>query len=368
MSWFYISLNNFRATIQGDFEESAKSSASNLQRSLNEKLLLLESMHSFTQNIQIADRSWAVTAAPTIDFMSGKRADSAWLILEVGFLLALILAFYLFEQTRSAAKIKAAEKERQTLENQLFRSHKMDAIGRLVGGIAHDFNNLLTSIMGYTELAIFQRDESKTQEYLQHVLQGSEKGKSLIRKLLSFSRNEPAQNSPQSLPALIEHSLSMLKPVMPSRIILKFEAEHDVPLVNIDPTSLDQIIVNLYINARDAITEQCKINISLKYQHIQEAACLSCQASINGNYVVLCVEDSGLGIEADAMQRIFKPFYTTKSADQGTGLGLSIIHNITHGCQGHILVTSQPGSGGSQFKLLFPASAADAKPVLRKVR
>jgi len=153
---------------------------------------------------------------------------------------------------------------------------------------------------------------------------------------------------------------------MPSRIIMKFEAEHDVPLVNIDPTSLDQILVNLCINARDAIAEQGKINISLKYQHIQEATCLSCQSGINGNYVVLCVEDSGQGIPDDAMQRIFKPFYTTKSADQGTGLGLSIIHNITHGCQGHILVTSQPGSGGSQFKVLLPATATDAKPALRK--
>ncbi len=412
---FWFSLQGFRRDTGSDFEASAHTTAGMLQYALSEKLLLEDltglrfspravfeqvlqllpqqgiaytltepdsrpgqggpyrygqetaqdlarrwqltqwQPQALTLPVQAAGQQWTLVAQPAAGYMSSHQPDSAWFILSVGLLLACILASYLVEQARSSERIKATESERLSLENQLFRSQKMEAIGRLVGGIAHDFNNLLTSIIGYAELALHERDARRSEEYLQLIQQGGEKGRGLIRKLLSFSRNEPTQNMPVQLAPLVESTLSMLKPVMPARIDIRFSSERDLPRVSIDPTSLDQVLVNLCINARDAIEHKGSISISLRQHHIEEACCSSCAASFGGHHVALCVEDSGAGIPPEALARIFRPFYTTKEAGKGTGLGLSIIHNIAHGCRGHVLVSSQPGVK-TQFRLFFPVA------------
>lgn len=299
------------------------------------------------------DRQWELVTNPGVGYMQQRQPDSAWFILSVGLLLACILAYYLVEQTRSHERIKANEAERLSLENQLFRSQKMEAVGRLVGGIAHDFNNLLTSILGYAELAQFERDPQQTEEYLRLIQQGGERGKGLIRKLLSFSRSDHLEHTPQHLPPLVEQTLLMLKPVMPRSIDIQFDSERGLPQVSIDPTSLDQVLVNLCINARDAIGQRGLIRVSLKQTHVKDCHCTSCEAAIDGLYVSLEVEDNGSGMPQDTLASIFKPFYTTKEAGKGTGLGLSIIHNITHGCRGHIVVRSWQGTG-TRFQLLLP--------------
>jgi signal transduction histidine kinase len=307
------------------------------------------------QRLRIADREWELVTTPASGYMRGLQADSAWFILSVGLLLAFILASYLIELARSSERIKATESERLSLENQLFRSQKMEAIGRLVGGIAHDFNNLLTSIMGYAELALYEKDPRRNEEYLQLIQQGGEKGRSLIGKLLSFSRNEPAQLAPVQLPPLVENTISMLKPVMPPRIDIGFSCDGDLPPACIDATSLDQVLVNLCINARDAIEHRGSIHISVQRSPVQQACCSSCSGQFGGDHVVLCVQDTGCGIPQEALGRIFKPFYTTKEAGKGTGLGLSIIHNVVHICRGHVQVESRPGQA-TQFRLYLPVA------------
>jgi signal transduction histidine kinase len=314
---------------------------------------------------RVADREWELVASPTTAFMQRRQSNTASFILSIGLLLACILGSYMVEQVRNSERIGATEAERHSLENQLFRSQKMEAIGRLVGGIAHDFSNLLTSIMGYAELALYERDAQRNEEYLTLIQQGGEKGRGLISKLLSFSRNEPAQQLPLELTPLVEHTLSMLKPVLPARIDLQFRSEAGLPRVSIDPTSLDQALVNLCINARDAIDQRGSIRISLELQQAEALSCTSCDAKFSGNFVALRVADSGSGIPQESLTRIFKPFYTTKEAGKGTGLGLSIIHNVVHGCRGHVVVSSQPGTG-TQFQLLFPAVEKARREVLLK--
>lgn len=314
---------------------------------------------------RVADREWELVASPAVAYMQGRQSDTASFILSVGLLLACILASYMVEQVRNSERVGATEAERLSLENQLFRSQKMEAIGRLVGGIAHDFNNLLTSIMGYAELALYERDAQRNEEYLNLIQQGGEKGRGLISKLLSFSRNEPAQQLPLELTPLVEHTLSMLKPVLPARIDLQFRSEAGLPRVSIDPTSLDQALVNLCINARDAIDHRGSIHISLALQQAEALHCTSCEAEFSGSFVALGVADSGSGIPHESLARIFKPFYTTKEAGKGTGLGLSIIHNVVHGCRGHVVVSSQAGAG-TRFQLLFPAVEKARRDALLK--
>lgn len=314
---------------------------------------------------RIANREWELVASPAAAYMQGRQSDTASFILSVGLLLACILASYMVEQVRNSERVSATEAERLSLENQLFRSQKMEAIGRLVGGIAHDFNNLLTSIMGYAELALYERDAQRNEEYLNLIQQGGEKGRGLIRKLLSFSRNEPAQQLPLELTPLVEHTLSMLKPVLPARIDIQFRSEASLPRVSIDPTSLDQALVNLCINARDAIEHRGSICISLELQQAQALRCTSCEAEFSGSFVALGVTDSGSGIPQESLTRIFKPFYTTKEAGKGTGLGLSIIHNVVHGCRGHVVVSSRHGAG-TRFQLLLPAVEQARRETLLK--
>lgn len=291
--------------------------------------------------------------------LHAREPDSAWFILSVGILLAGVLAFYIVEQVRSNERIQAAETQRQALENQLVRSQKLEAVGSLVGGIAHDFNNLLTSIIGYVELAQVDTDATRNAEYLEQIRLGGEKGRGLIRKLLRFSRGEPTQAAPQSLPALVESTLDMLRPVLPARIDLHYAYAPDLPQVCIDPTSLDQLVINLCINARDAIDGSGRISINITQYETAQAHCIACAEGFGGHYVELCVEDSGTGIAAETLEHVFQAFYTTKEGDKGTGLGLSIIHTIMHACDGHILLSSQAGEG-ARFHLLFPAAAIPA--------
>ena len=247
--------------------------------------------------------------------------------------------------------------DRIQMQKQLRQAQKMEAIGQLTGGIAHDFNNILGSILGYTGLARqkFAADgEGKLAEYLSEVYRAGERARDLIAQLLAFSRGGSATPQVMMMSPLVKECVKMMRSTVPSSITLTTDVEDDTATVLIDAVQLQQIIMNLCINARDAI-EGGKGYIVIRLrpaQHIQ-ANCSSCHCPLSGDFVELAAEDNGQGISADLVGRIFDPFFTTKAIGKGTGMGLSMVHGIMHGHGGHILVDSEPGRG-TIFRLLFP--------------
>ena len=263
---------------------------------------------------------------------------------------------------------KNALSEREKLQQQLQQAQKMEAIGQLTGGIAHDFNNILASIMGFTQLAISKytgRVDEKLELYLNETYHAGERARDLIAQLLAFSRTGTGETRLLSLEPLVKETVRMLRSTLPSNIRVQLNADDNVPKITIDPVHVIQIVMNLCINARDAIQGHGLISIHIQQFHSDHETCNACHMEAEGDYVQLCVQDTGAGIEPEQLTRIFDPFFTTKEIGRGTGMGLSVINRIMHENHGHIIVESQPGEGTS-FRLLFPAgsqreeTAADA--------
>lgn len=250
---------------------------------------------------------------------------------------------------------RIAQKETQRLQTQLQQAQKMEAIGQLTGGIAHDFNNILASIIGYTELALerFVTDESgKLKDYLNEVHRAGTRAKDLIAQMLAFSRSKHGELISLNMQPLINETTKLLRPTIPTSIELKYDM-HDVSNINADPIQMQQVIMNLCINARDAVGKHGFINIKLYEKSLDSAFCDSCHKSFSGNYLVLSVSDSGHGISKDLIERIFEPFFTSKEVGAGTGMGLSMVHGIVHHHSGHIIVHSEIDKG-TDFQIFFP--------------
>ena len=250
-----------------------------------------------------------------------------------------------------------AEEQRTRLEAQLRQSQKMEAIGHLSGGIAHDFNNILTGVMGYIVLASEmseQYQDEKIARYLQRALRSGQKARDLIQQMLTFSRGQRGEPKPLSLAPLVKESMKLLESTLPSTIEIHTECDYASPLVNVDPLHIEQIIMNLCINARDAMNSAGRLMISVQARHCRDCICASCQQSIAGDYVVLAVSDTGIGIEKHEITRIFEPFYSTKEVGKGSGMGLSTVHGIVHEYGGHIGLESSPGNG-TTFRIFLPA-------------
>lgn len=246
--------------------------------------------------------------------------------------------------------------QRKQLQEQLQQAQKMEALGRLTGGIAHDFNNMLTSILGYTELArkrLAQYDQSNINDYLGEVHRAGTRARDLVAQMLAFSRSEKGVLTALRLAPLITESLSMLRPSLPSTIEIKLRLDSDDQDVMTTPVKIHQLIMNLCLNARDAMEESGLITIGLQPVSHIVTTCDSCHAPIDGDYIRLSVSDSGPGIVPEQRARIFDPFYTTKEVSKGTGMGLSTVHGIMHDHDGHILV-ERGSETGTSFVLLFP--------------
>ncbi len=248
------------------------------------------------------------------------------------------------------------QKEHQNTLRQLHQAQKMEAIGHLTGGIAHDFNNILASIMGYTSLALDRYVEdrnSKLGQYLQEVYQAGERARDLIAQMLAFSRNSSGEAKPLMLPPIVKEVVKMLSATLPADIRITTEAENNLPWVIIDPVQLHQIIMNLCINARDAIPKHGQIHIRLQRARMSNCQCTSCHKYFDGHFVELSIEDTGSGINNEIIPYMFDPFFTTKDIGVGTGLGLSTVHGIVHQHGGHILVQNS-AAGGALFRIFLP--------------
>ena len=252
--------------------------------------------------------------------------------------------------------------ERKQAEQALRQAQKMEALGHLTGGIAHDFNNLLTSIMGYVVLAAEHPAagaDPKLQKYLEQAQTSCTRARDLIQQMLTFSRGKRGQPRPVSLAPLVSQAVKLFGSSFPATTTIETRLDQEVSAVMLDPVHLDQILLNLCLNARDAMNGTGTIRVTVGPSARAEQVCTACRQSASGEFVELCVEDTGPGIPPEIIDRIFEPFFTTKEVGKGSGMGLSSVHGIVHELGGHIAVDTQVGHG-TRFRVLFPAIATEA--------
>lgn len=232
----------------------------------------------------------------------------------------------------------------------------MESVGRLAGGVAHDFNNMLMVIIGHAELAMSKLTaETPLLEELRQIRSAAQRSADLTSQLLAFARQQPVVPRIMNLNQAVDGMHKMLRRLIGEDIDLIWKPGDKLWLVKIDPTQVDQILANLVVNARDAISGVGSVSIETRNVVLDEHYCLQHVGCTPGEYVILSVNDTGKGMDSETVQHIFEPFFTTKAAGKGTGLGLSMVYGAIHQNQGFINVYSEPGLGTS-FTVYLPRS------------
>ncbi|MBN1518301.1 response regulator [Candidatus Sumerlaeota bacterium] len=251
---------------------------------------------------------------------------------------------------------RRAEQKHLELERQFQHSQKMDAVGQLAGGIAHDFNNLLQAIQGYSELAINEIcTQQPIREFLDEIINASMRASALVRKLLAMGRREHLNWDCLNINDEVNELKDILKRLIGAKIRIEFDPGDKLPLVYADSGHVEQILLNLCVNARDAMPKEGVIRISTSQVRFTEEACETLQWARTGDYIQIRVCDNGKGIEPRIMERIFEPFFTTKPFGHGAGLGLATVYSIVQQHDGLINVESEPGSGAC-FEIYLPVA------------
>ncbi|MGH9492069.1 MAG: response regulator [Terriglobales bacterium] len=243
--------------------------------------------------------------------------------------------------------------ERRSLERQLRQAQKMEAVGRLAGGVAHDFNNLLTVIRGYAELMLEEEDRDKLRRYAESILKTADRTASLTRQLLAFSRKQVLWTRVLDLNAVVAEIQKMLPPLIGEDVHVIVVPGPKLGRVKADPGQLEQVLLNLAINARDAMPKGGKLVLETANVECDEGYCALHPGAQPGSYVMLAVSDNGCGMDPETQSHIFEPFFTTKPKDKGTGLGLATVYGIVKQSGGHVWVYSEPGIG-TTFKVYLP--------------
>lgn len=255
---------------------------------------------------------------------------------------------------------KLIEQDRESMQSQLIQSQKMESVGRLAGGVAHDYNNMLSVIVGYAELALEQNPTAEPlREYLEEILKAARRSTEITRQLLAFARKQPISPVVLDLNETVSGMLRMLHRLIGEDIELSWIPESDVWPVKIDPVQIDQILVNLCVNARDAITVGGQIVIETDKVCLDEGYCRLRVGFVPGEFVMLAVSDNGCGMDSETVSRIFEPFFTTKELGKGTGLGMATVYGIVKQNNGFIDVSSEPGIG-TITKIYFPRFSSEA--------
>ncbi len=250
-----------------------------------------------------------------------------------------------------------AKEEKKRLQSQLFQAQKMEAIGRLAGGVAHDFNNLLTAIQGYTELAMMQtKDEFALLESLKQIHMATERATKLASQLMIFSRKERVSMYPHNLNEIINNLVDMLRRMIGEHITVHVELEPELLMTRVNRGQIEQVLMNLAVNARDAMPGGGRLTIKTENVEIEDQYMRSNSFARPGSFVCLSVKDTGIGMDQKTVARVFEPFFTTKRSGEGTGLGLAVVYGIVEEHQGWINVYSEPGMG-SVFKIYLPYCA-----------
>jgi two-component system cell cycle sensor histidine kinase/response regulator CckA len=251
--------------------------------------------------------------------------------------------------------------DRLRLEAQFRQAQKMEAVGRLAGGVAHDFNNMLSVIIGYTDLsADLIAPESPVKTYLEQIKRASERATLLTRQLLAFSRQQVIFPRVLNLNEVVNNVTTMLLRMVGDNISVSFRPTTPIGSIKADPGQIEQILMNLVVNAKDAMPDGGEIIIQTGHAELDERYVSRHAGFHTGQHVVLTVGDTGCGMDESVKAKIFEPFFTTKGIGLGTGLGLSTVYGIVTQSNGNILVDSQPGKGAA-FKIYFPRIAAEAE-------
>jgi PAS domain S-box-containing protein len=262
--------------------------------------------------------------------------------------------------------LKRSEQERENLRAQLIQSQKIEALGTLVGGIAHDFNNMLQSMLGYSELLLTGKKEGEPgYKELQTVIKVGEGGAELVQKLLAFGQQAQVITIPIDLNEQIRNLNKLISRTLPNIVQVDLDLAHGQTKIRADRGQIDQLVMNLAINASEAMPNGGRLKISTKNVSFDGEYCRNCKGVKRGSYVMLSVSDTGRGMDKETLTKIFDPFFSTKQrgSTRGTGLGLSVVQGIVHQHGGHVTCESEPGRG-TEFKIYFPASEeplADAK-------
>ena len=249
---------------------------------------------------------------------------------------------------------------RLVLEEQLRHSQKMEAVGRLAGGIAHDFNNLLTAIIGYTEIVLTSLDpKDERRADAEEIARAAMRAADLTKQMLAFSRRQVLQPKIIDLNVALTKVEPMLRRVLGEDIVLTVTGKAASPWVRVDPGQVEQVVMNLVVNARDAMPKGGRITVEAADAVLDQAALADAPDVKPGNFVLLSVADTGVGMPPDVRARIFEPYFTTKDVGKGTGLGLSTAYGIVRQSDGHIAVSSELGLG-TTFRIYLPQSEAPA--------
>jgi len=269
---------------------------------------------------------------------------------------------YLWGVVRDITQRKRAEAERRALEDQLRQSQKLEAVGQLAGGVAHDFNNILTAILGNVELSIADLRQAmgpdhETVRSMEEIEEAAQRASTLTRQLLTFSRRDVVRPETLSLNSILADLDKMLRRLITENITFETVTDPDLGSVRADAGQLEQVIVNLVVNAVHAMPDGGRVTVETRNVTIDEEYTRNHAEAQPGPHVLLAVSDTGHGMDAPTLERIFEPFFTTKPMDRGTGLGLATVHGIVKQSGGHIMAYSEPGRG-TTFKVYLPTVEA----------
>lgn len=254
------------------------------------------------------------------------------------------------------------------LETQFFQAQKMESIGLLAGGVAHDFNNLLTGITGYASLLLNKLDKDRPEyTYVANIDRAGGRAAELIQQLLTFGRKVPTNPKPFQLNSLIEETRNLLLRTIPKSIAIESYLDPGLSITEADPGQIQQVVMNICINARDAMPNGGRLIIETTNADLDETYCNKCHGVLPGRYVCLAISDTGIGMSREVTGRIFEPFFTTKGLGKGTGLGLSVAYAIVKNHQGFINVYSEVGRG-AMFKIYLPAGGEMRQEMEEKIK
>ncbi len=263
---------------------------------------------------------------------------------------------------------KRGEEEKAKLGGQLLHAQKMEAIGTLAGGVAHDFNNILQVTVGYAELLLGDEGFPENhREDLKRIYQSSKQGADLVHRLLTFSRKAEIKPQPINLNRRIKEMRKMMQRTLPKMIDIQLILAERLPTIFADPTQIDQILMNLAVNARDAMPDGGKLIIETADVMLDEEYGKTNLVATAGRFVLLTVTDTGEGMDKETLEHIFEPFFTTKAVGEGSGLGLAMVYGIVQEHGGHIKCYSEPGNG-TTFRIYLPAGASEEQTEQPTVR
>jgi len=262
---------------------------------------------------------------------------------------------------RDLTRSREEEEEKALLSHELHQAQKMEALGNLTGGIAHDFNNILGIIMGNVELAKMQNgeiDAPRMRKYLDTIQTASERARDLVAQMMVFSRKDQEETHPMDLTPMVKEDIKMLRSLLPTSIEIDLDFQNNLPRVEMDIIKFQKVLINLCLNAKDAMNGIGKLTIKLGMWRDINQECSSCHKHLDGDWVDVSVTDTGSGISHGDMIHVFEPFYTTKEVGKGTGMGLSVVDGTVRNLGGHTIIESEEGKG-TTVHLLFPPVLED---------